>query len=93
MVDGLTKNVAAAMTAHAAPMANLTHQLKSFMSTYVEFNGWATSISVACLIWTEYFQQEYPDEPLNRQNGIPIISLTRYRELKLATVAKMYILI
>jgi len=28
MVDGLTKNVAAAMTAHTEPMANLTAQLK-----------------------------------------------------------------
>jgi hypothetical protein len=27
-VDGLTKNVAAAMTAHTEPMANLTAQLK-----------------------------------------------------------------
>ena len=28
MVDGLTKNMAAAMTAHTEPMANLTAQLK-----------------------------------------------------------------
>ena len=28
MVDGLNKNVAAAMTAHTEPMANLTAQLK-----------------------------------------------------------------
>jgi hypothetical protein len=28
MLDGLTKNVAAAMTAHTEPMANLTAQLK-----------------------------------------------------------------
>ena len=28
IVDGLTKNVAAAMTAHTEPMANLTAQLK-----------------------------------------------------------------
>ena len=34
IVDGLTKNVAAAMTAHAEPMANLTAQLKRVAAVY-----------------------------------------------------------
>ena len=38
MVDGLTKNVAAAMTAHTEPMANLTAQLKRVAA----HGGWAT---------------------------------------------------